>query len=106
MKPAGCAIGGILAWQVEQHAAIERSVGAIADANQTAIHEVGTAHMGNSAKDSVLNRLNQTWDVKNLFVMDGAAFTSGSHKNPTDTIMALSWRAAEFIVSEAKKGAL
>lgn len=68
------------------------------------IHEVGTAHMGSSAKDSVLNQFNQTWDVKNLFVVDGAAFTSGSHKNPTDTIMALSWRAAEFIHQQLKKG--
>lgn len=70
------------------------------------IHEVGTAHMGNSAKDSILNQFNQSWDVKNLFVMDGAAFTSGSHKNPTNTIMALAWRASEYIGSEMKKGTL
>jgi choline dehydrogenase-like flavoprotein len=70
------------------------------------IHEVGTAHMGDDAKTSVLNRFHQTWDVKNLFVADGAAFTSGSHKNPTATIMALAWRAAEYISSEMKKGTL
>jgi len=70
------------------------------------IHEVGTVHIGSSAKDSVLNQFNQAWDVKNLFVVDGAAFTSGSHKNPTNTIMALSWRAAEYIRSEMKKGTL
>jgi len=72
----------------------------------SSIHEMGTAHMGTDAKTSVLNQFNQSWDVKNLFVTDGAAFTSGSHKNPTHHIMALAWRAAEYMVSEMKKGNL
>lgn len=72
----------------------------------SSIHEMGTAHMGTDAKTSVLNQFNQSWDVKNLFVTDGAAFTSGSHKNPTHHIMALAWRAAEYMVSELKKGNL
>ncbi len=67
------------------------------------IHEMGTVHMGSDKKTSVLNQFNQSWDVKNLFVMDAAAFASGTHKNPTLTIMALSWRASEFMMSEMKK---
>jgi choline dehydrogenase-like flavoprotein len=70
------------------------------------IHEMGTAHMGADPKTSVLNQFNQSWDVKNLFVMDAAAFTSGTHKNPTLTIMALSWRASEYMLDEMKKGNL
>ncbi len=70
------------------------------------IHEMGTVHMGADAKTSVLNQYNQAWDVKNLFVVDGAAFTSGSHKNPTITIMALAWRASEYLLSEMKRGNL
>lgn len=70
------------------------------------IHEMGTIHMGSDAKTSVLNQFNQSWDVKNLFVMDAAAFASGTHKNPTLTIMALSWRASEYILEERKKGNL
>ncbi|MEW6131496.1 MAG: GMC family oxidoreductase [Acidobacteriota bacterium] len=70
------------------------------------IHEVGTAHMGADARDSVLNKFNQAWDVKNLFVVDGAAFTSGSHKNPTATIMALAWRASEYLLGELRRGKL
>ncbi|HYE72574.1 MAG TPA: GMC family oxidoreductase, partial [Blastocatellia bacterium] len=76
------------------------------DAPGHSIHEMGTAHMGSNAKDSVLNKFNQAWDVKNLFVMDAAAFTSGTHKNPTLTIMALSWRASEYMLEEMKKGNL
>ncbi len=70
------------------------------------IHEMGTAHMGSDPKTSVLNSSNQSWDVKNLFVVDAAAFASGSHKNPTLTIMALAWRAAEHALAEMKKGNL
>jgi choline dehydrogenase-like flavoprotein len=70
------------------------------------IHEMGTAHMGNDPKTSVLNKFNQFWDLKNLFVMDAAAFASGTHKNPTLTIMALSWRASEYMLAEMKKGNL
>ena len=67
------------------------------------IHEMGTVHMGADKSSSVLNSFNQSWDVRNLFVMDAAAFTSGSHKNPTLTIMALAWRASEFLAAEMKK---
>lgn len=70
------------------------------------IHEMGTVHMGDDAKTSVLNKFNQSWDVKNLFVTDAASFASGTHKNPTLTIMALSWRAAEYALAEMKKGNL
>lgn len=67
------------------------------------IHEMGTTCMGKDPKTSVLNGFNQSWDVKNLFVVDGAAFSSGTHKNPTLTIMALSWRAADYMLEEMRK---
>ncbi len=70
------------------------------------IHEIGTARMGNNPKTSVLNKYCQAHDVKNLFVTDGAAFVSNADKNPTLTILALSWRASEYLLSEAKKGNL
>jgi choline dehydrogenase-like flavoprotein len=70
------------------------------------IHELGTARMGSTPKTSVLNKNCQAHDVKNLFVTDGACFVSNADKNPTLTIMALSWRASEYILDEAKKGNL
>ena len=51
------------------------------------IHEVGTARMGDDSCASVLNAFNQAHDVKNLFVVDGAAFSSSPEKNPTLTIL-------------------
>ncbi len=71
-----------------------------------AIHELGTARMGNDPKTSVLNKFNQSWDVKNLFVTDGASFVSSGCQNPTLTMMALTARACDFIVSESKRGNL
>jgi choline dehydrogenase-like flavoprotein len=70
------------------------------------IHEAGTARMGNDPKRSALNKYNQAHDCKNLFVVDGAAFVSQADKNITWTILALSMRASEYIVSELKKGNL
>ena len=70
------------------------------------IHEIGTARMGSNPKTSVLNGYCQAHDVKNLFVTDGAAFVSNADKNPTLTILALSWRASEYLLGEAKKGNL
>lgn len=69
-------------------------------------HEVGTARMGDDPKKSVLNQFNQTHDVKNLFVVDGAAFASCPEKNPTLTIMALAWRACDYLAEELRKGNL
>jgi len=70
------------------------------------IHELGTARMGNTPKTSVLNSYCQAHDVKNLFVTDGACFVSNADKNPTLTIMALSWRASEYLLDEARRGNL
>ncbi|MCG9900520.1 MAG: GMC family oxidoreductase [Hydrotalea sp.] len=70
------------------------------------IHEAGTVRMGKNAKDSALNEWNQAHDCKNLFVVDGGAFTSQADKNITWTILALSMRASEYIVQQLKQGAI
>jgi choline dehydrogenase-like flavoprotein len=70
------------------------------------IHEVGTARMGSDPKTSVLNKWNQTWDVKNIFVTDGACFTSIGCQNPTLTMMAITARACDYIAEEFKRGNL
>jgi choline dehydrogenase-like flavoprotein len=69
------------------------------------IHEVGTARMGNDRKKSVLNKFNQSWDVKNLFVTDGACFVTVGCQNPTLTMMAITARACDYI-DQHKKGNL
>ncbi len=70
------------------------------------IHEVGGAIMGMDRSQSVTNRHSQAWDVPNLFITDGAPFCSNADKNPTLTIMALAWKAADFMMESMKKGDL
>jgi choline dehydrogenase-like flavoprotein len=70
------------------------------------IHEMGTARMGKDPKTSVLNKWNQVHEAKNVFVTDGAAMTSSACQNPSLTYMALTARAADYAVSELKKGNL
>jgi choline dehydrogenase-like flavoprotein len=67
------------------------------------IHEVGGAIMGSDRATSVTNGFCQTWDVANLFITDGAPFASNADKNPTLTIMALAWRAADHIVERLRR---
>ncbi len=70
------------------------------------IHEVGTARMGGSERDSVVNPYGQAWAVPNLFVTDGAVLVSSPDKNPTLTILALAWRSSDHLVQLARQGAL
>jgi len=67
------------------------------------IHEVGTTRMGNDPKTSVTNRYQQLHDVDNVFIVDAGPFVSQADKNPTWTILALSWRTCDYIVDQLKK---
>jgi choline dehydrogenase-like flavoprotein len=67
------------------------------------IHELGTARMGADPKTSVTNSYGQTHDVKNLFIVDGSIFVSASCQNPTWTIMALCWRACDYLKDQMQK---
>jgi choline dehydrogenase-like flavoprotein len=72
----------------------------------SAIHEHGTCRMGADPKRSALNGFNQMHEVKNVFVVDGSAFPNASEKNPTLTILAMSWRATDHLAEEIKRGNL
>jgi len=74
------------------------------DAPGLAIHEVGTARMGRDPKESVLNGYNQSHDIPNLFVTDGASFCSTAVQNPSLTFMALTVRAVDYAAKEVKAG--
>jgi choline dehydrogenase-like flavoprotein len=67
------------------------------------IHEVGGTIMGSTPATSVTNQWCQTWDIDNLFVTDGGVFASNADKNPTLTIMALAWRAADRILERMRR---
>lgn len=70
------------------------------------IHEMGGCRMGKDAKTSLLNKWNQLHHCKNVFVTDGACMTSTGNQSPSLLYMALTARAANYAVSEMKKGNL
>ena len=76
------------------------------DRNGSAIHEHGTCRMGDDPKLSALNGFSRMHEVKNVFVVDGSAFTTASEKNPTLTILALAWRATDHLAEQFRKGDL
>jgi len=67
------------------------------------IHEVGTTRMGDDPSTSVTNQFGQLHDADNVFVADAGTFVSQADKNPTWTIMALSWRMSDYIVDQMKQ---
>jgi choline dehydrogenase-like flavoprotein len=60
-------------------------------------HMLGTCRMGADPETSIVNKWNQSWDVPNLFIVDGSILTTGGVVNPTPTISALALRAAEYV---------
>lgn len=67
------------------------------------IHEMGTACMGSSKRNSVLDKHNRLWAASNVYMTDGAFMTSAACVNPSLTYMAFTARAANHAVEELKK---
>lgn len=66
-------------------------------------HNTGGAVMGNDRSNTVVNRYLQSWDVPNVFVIGASAFPQNSAYNPTVTVGALAYWAADAIVQKYLK---
>jgi choline dehydrogenase-like flavoprotein len=69
-----------------------------------AVHLLGTCRMGKDPKTSVINSDHRTHDVPNLFLCDGSSLVTSGRGQPTMTIEALAFRAADRITALAKSG--
>ncbi|MEL6300675.1 MAG: GMC family oxidoreductase [Pseudomonadota bacterium] len=65
-------------------------------------HLLGTCRMGNDPETSVVDASHRSHDISNLFICDGSSFVTSGRGQPTMTIMALAFRAAELIGKAAK----
>ncbi len=65
-------------------------------------HLLGTCRMGDDPATSVVDRNHRSHDVPNLFICDGSSFVTSGRGQPTMTIMALAFRAADKIKAAAK----
>lgn len=69
-------------------------------------HLLGTCRMGNDPKTSVVDKQHRAHDVKNLFIVDGSSFVTSGRGQPTCTIQALAYRAADEISALARRGGI
>jgi choline dehydrogenase-like flavoprotein len=67
-------------------------------------HLLGTCRMGDDPASSVVDRYHRSHDVSNLFICDGSSMVTSGRGQPTMTIMALAFRAAEHIKAAANAG--
>ncbi|MCW4466412.1 GMC family oxidoreductase [Glutamicibacter sp. MNS18] len=65
----------------------------------TGWHLLGTAKMGASAEDSVVDHSGRAHSVPNLYIVDGSTWPTSAGVNPTATVVAMAMRTAEMIIS-------
>ena len=67
------------------------------------VHLLGTCRMGDDPDTSVINSSHRAHDVPNLFLCDGSSLVTSSRGQPTMTIMALAFRAADLMNQAARR---
>jgi len=73
------------------------------DDRDFSVHLLGTCRMGNDPKKSVINADHRSHDVPNLFICDGSSLVTSGRNQPTATIQALAFRAADLVTTLAKR---
>jgi len=90
---------------VEAAGAVKKWAPPVGDVTN-AVHLLGTCRMGNDPTESVVDKYHRSHDVPNLFIVDGSSFVSSGRNQPTCTIQALAYRAADNIARMAKQGTI
>jgi len=75
-------------------------------ASTWALHLLGTCRMGTDASTSVVDRDHRCHDVRNLVLCDGSSLVTSGRGQPTMTIQALAFRAADRLARAARRGEL
>jgi choline dehydrogenase-like flavoprotein len=92
------------AYEIMQAAGAEKVWRAPQRLARGGVHLLGTCRMGNDPAESVVDKYHRTHDVPNLFICDGSSFVTSGRGQPTMTIQALAFRAADHIGQFAKRG--
>lgn len=103
--PDDLAMAGFLqerAMQLFDAAGAERSWASPVVPQTIGTHLLGTCRMGDDPATSVIDRWHRSHDVPNLFICDGSSFVTSGRGQPTMTIMALAFRAADYIARAAR----
>jgi choline dehydrogenase-like flavoprotein len=65
-------------------------------------HLAGTHVMGTDKKNSVVNHEQRSWDHENLYLVGGGSMPTIGTANVTDTVAALCFRSAEFMIKDLR----
>ncbi len=90
--------------EILEAAGAERVWRAPAGPSTATAHMLGTCRMGDDPRSSVVDRRHRAHDVPNLFICDGSSMVTGGRGQPTMTIQALAFRAADHITEMARRG--
>ncbi|SDN59799.1 gluconate 2-dehydrogenase alpha chain [Psychrobacillus sp. OK028] len=96
--------GEILKEMGANHVDVSGDLGPYNVAEYQSTHNTGGVIMGADPETSAVNNYSQMWDVENLFVVGASSFPQNAGYNPTGTVGALSYRAAEGILKYMEKG--
>jgi choline dehydrogenase-like flavoprotein len=83
--------------EIMEAAGAQRVIRAPIREQNFSMHLLGTCRMGNDPRTSVVDRYHRTHDIRNLFLCDGSSLVSSGRGQPTMTIQALAFRAADHI---------
>ena len=101
-----------LKWMMQRQHEILEAMGAKKiwgdpiDAFYPSRHLIGTCRMGKDPAKAVVNSYGRAHDVPNLFIVDGSNLVTSARQQPTATIQALAYRAADNMIALAKTGEL
>jgi len=90
---------------MERAEQVLREAGAVSIAReklkeQAGFHLMGSARMGVSPEDSVVDAFGRCHDAPNLFIVDASVFVTAGAMNPTATAQALALRTADYIIAK------
>jgi len=98
-----------MAWLMKRQVEILDAAGAekiwtfAVDEFWASTHLMGTCRMGTDPAKSVVDPHSRTHDVHNLFLVDGSNFVTSARQQPTATIQALAYRAADYLIQSARR---
>jgi choline dehydrogenase-like flavoprotein len=90
--------------EIMQAAGAQKTYRAAPRVARGGVHLLGTCRMGNDPATSVVDKYHRTHDIPNLFLCDGSSFVTSGRGQPTMTIQALAFRAADHIGQFARRG--
>ena len=92
------------AFQILEAAGAKKTWGWPVEPQINGNHLLGTCRIDEDPATSVVDKYHRSHEVSNLFVCDGSSMVTSGRGQPTMTIMALAFRAAEHIVNAASGG--